>query len=383
MILGGYEVLLEQRTDVKRSSAFIVPIASILGALVIAGVFLWLTGHPTLNVYAHLVRDGYGSWYAVTDTLAQATPLIFTGLAAAFAFRMNLYNIGGEGQLYAGAIGASWAGLAIAPHVSGPIAVIVVLLAGMLGGALWIVIPALARAFFNASEIVTTLLFNYVALFLMQYLIFGSASFWRDPNSKNFPQGKPLPDNAHFPVLHFPRDFAGIDFPSGVTSVHLGLAVGILAILVVWFVQQRTAFGFDMKVVGSSERAARYAGIPIKRTVIAVLLISGGLAGLAGAGEVGGRAYALDPNGLVLGLGYTGIVVAALSRYNPFAVGLVAFLLAGLRTGADALQGATGSLRVPVAIAFMLEGAILLAALGGEVFRRNRLVVRRIREAPA
>ena len=131
------------------------------------------------------------------------------------------------------------------------------------------------------------------------------------------------------------------------------------------------------------ERAARYAGIPIKRTVIAVLLISGGLAGLAGAGEVGGTAYALDPNGLVLGLGYTGIVVAALSRYNPFAVGLVAFLLAGLRTGADALQGATGPLRVPIATAFMLEGAILLAALGGEVFRRNRLVVRRIAEAPA
>jgi simple sugar transport system permease protein len=383
VILGRYEVLLEQRADRKRSSAFIVPIASIVGALVVAGIFLALTGHPALSVYERLVRDGYGSWYAFTDTLAQATPLILTGLAAAFAFKMNLYNIGGEGQLYAGAIGASWAGLAVAPHVSGPLAVLVVLVAGMVGGAIWVLIPALARAFLNASEIVTTLLFNYVALFLMQYLIFGSASFWRDPNSKNFPQGKPLPDDAHFPLLHFPRDFAGIHFPAGVTRVHLGLVVGIVMIVGVWFLQQRTSFGFDMKVVGTSERAARYAGIPIKRTVIAVLLISGGLAGLAGAGEVGGTAYALDPNGLVLGLGYTGIVVAALSRYNPFAVGLVAFLLAGLRTGADALQGATGPLRVPIATAFMLEGAILLAALGGEVFRRNRLVVRRIAEAPA
>ncbi len=383
MIIGSYEVLLEQRTDVRRASALVVPIASILGALVIAGVFLWLTGRPALSVYARLVRDGYGSWYSISDTLGQATPLILTGLAAAFAFRMNLYNIGGEGQLYAGAIGASWAGLAIAPHVSGPVAVLAVLLAGMVGGVLWILIPAIARAFLHTSEIVTTLLFNYVALFLMQYLIFGSSSFWRDPDSKNFPQGRPLPDVAHFPQLHFPRDVAGLDFPSGLTAIHLGLGVAVLAILAVWFLQQRTSFGFDMQVVGSSERAARYAGIPIKRTVIAVMLISGGLAGLAGAGEVGGRAYALDPNGLVLGLGYTGIVVAALSRYNPFAVGLVAVLLAGLRTGADALQGATGPLRVPVAIAFMLEGAILLAALGGEVFRRNRLVVRRIREAPA
>ncbi|MFM7272204.1 MAG: ABC transporter permease [Actinomycetes bacterium] len=383
MIIGRYEVLLEQRTDVRRSSAVVVPAASIIGALVIAGIFLGLTGHPALSVYQRLVRDGYGSWYAFTDTLAQATPLILTGLAAAFAFRMNLYNIGAEGQLYAGAIAASWAGLAIAPNLPGPLAVLVVLLAGALGGALWILIPALARARFQASEIVSTLLFNYVALYLMQYLIFGSASYWRDPNSKNFPQGKPLPDVAHFPLLHFPSDVAGLRFPSGVTSVHLGLLVGLLAIVVLWFVTSRTGFGFDTRVVANSERAARYAGIPIARTVVVVLLVSGALAGLAGAGEVGGRAYALDPNGLVLGLGYTGIVVAALARYNPFAVGIVAFLLAGLRTGAEALQTASGSLRVPIAIAFMLEGAILLAALGGEVFRRNRLVVRRISEVTA
>ena len=382
MMLGKFELRLEQRATVRRSSAIIVPIVAILGALIIAGIFLTITGHPALSVYQELAKTGYGNWYGITDTLAVATPLIFTGLAAAFAFRMNLYNIGGEGQLYAGAIGASWAGLAIAPHVSGPIAVIAVLLAGMLGGAFWILIPALARALFKASEIVTTLLFNYVALFLMQYLILGSASFWRDPNSKNFPQGLEIPKSAHFPVLHFPNDMFGIDFPAGPTRVNLALVVAILAIGVVWFVIHRTGFGFDMRVVGDSEKAARYSGIPIKRTVIVVLLISGGLAGLAGAGEVGGRAYALDPSGLVLGLGYTGIVVAALARYNPFAVGLVAFLLAGLRTGAEGLQGGTGAMRVPVSIAFMIEGAILLAALGGEVFRRNRVVFRRIAVAP-
>jgi ABC-type uncharacterized transport system permease subunit len=202
MMLGKFELRLEQRTDVRRSSAIIVPTVAILGALIIGGIFLMLTGHPALSVYQELAKTGYGNWYGVTDTLSVATPLIFTGLAAAFAFRMNLYNIGGEGQLYAGAIGASWAGLAIAPHVSGSIAVIAVLLAGMLGGAFWILIPALARALFKASEIVTTLLFNYVALFLIQFLILGSASFWRDPNSKNFPQGLEIPKSAHFPVLH-------------------------------------------------------------------------------------------------------------------------------------------------------------------------------------
>ena len=243
--------------------------------------------------------------------------------------------------------------------------------------------PALARAFFATSEIVTTLLFNYVALFLMQYLIFGSSSYWRDPNSFSFPQGKPLPPVTHFPVLHFPTDLFGIGFPSGATRIHLGLAVGIGMAVLIWGLLSYTGFGYDMRVIGDSQDAARYAGIPIRRTVIIVLLVSGALAGLAGAGEVGGRAYALDPNGLVLNLGYTGIVVAALARYNPFGVVLVSILLGGLRTGAESLQSAPGDLRVPIAIAYMLEGAILLVALGGEVFRRNRLVIRRTTPEPA
>ncbi len=378
-----FEVRLERRLDVKRRTAFIVPIVSVLVALVFAGIFLALTDHPPIDVYKELFESGFATWYGFTDTLAAASPLVLTGLAAAFAFRMNLYNIGAEGQLYAGAIAASWAGLALAPDLSGPLAVSVVLFFGAIGGALWILIPALARAFFATSEIVTTLLFNYVALFLMQYLILGSSSYWRDPDSFSFPQGKPLPPVTHFPVWHFPNDLFGIEFPSGATRIHLGLAVGIGLAVLIWGLLSYTGFGYNMRVIGDSQDAARYAGIPIRRTVIIVLLVSGALAGLAGAGEVGGRAYALDPNGLVLNLGYTGIVVAALARYNPFGVVLVAILLGGLRTGAESLQSAPGNLRVPIAIAYMLEGAILLVALGGEVFRRNRLVIRRTTPEPA
>ena len=372
-----FEIRLERRLEVKRRTAFLVPVLSILVALVLAGIFLAIEGHPPIEVYRELFESGFATWYGFTDTLAAATPLVLTGLAAAFAFRMNLYNIGGEGQLYAGAIAASWAGLALAPGLAGPLAVTVVLVFGAIGGALWILIPALARAFFSTSEIVTTLLFNYVALFLMQYLIFGSSSYWRDPNSFSFPQGKPLDPVTHFPVLHFPDGLLGIEFPPGTTRIHLGLAVGLGLAVLLWGLLSYTGFGYNMRVIGDSQDAARYAGIPIRRTVIVVLLVSGALAGLAGAGEVGGRAYALDPNGLVLNLGYTGIVVAALARYNPFGVVLVSILLGGLRTGADSLQSASDDLRVPVSIAYMLEGAILLVALGGEVFRRNRLVVRR------
>jgi ABC-type uncharacterized transport system permease subunit len=383
VIVAGFDIHLERRLQIKRRTALLVPIASILVALALGAIFLALTDHPPLRVYQELFRSGFGNWYGFTDTLAAATPLVFTGLAAAFAFRMNLYNIGGEGQLYAGAIVAAWAGLALAPGLPGPLAVTVVVIGGAVGGALWVLVPALARAYFGASEIVTTLLFNYVALYLMQYLIFGSGSYWRDPNSKSFPQGKPLPDVTHFPILHFPSSsFLGIDFPPGLTRIHLGLAIGLGLALLLFVVLRWTGFGFDMRVIGDSPNAARYAGIPMVRTILIVLLVSGALAGIAGAGEVGGRAYALDPNGLVLNLGYTGIVVAALARYNPFGVVLVSVLLGGLRTGAADLQSAAGDLRVPLAIAYMLEGAILLVALGGEVFRTHRLVVRRVASAP-
>ena len=318
MIVAGRDIHLERRLQIKRRTVFVVPIVSVLVALALGAIFLALTGHPPLRVYQELFRSGFGNWYGFTDTLAAATPLVFTGLAAAFAFRMNLYNIGGEGQLYAGAIVAAWAGLAIAPGLPGPLAVTVVILGGAVGGALWVLIPALARAYFGASEIVTTLLFNYVALYLMQYLIFGSGSYWRDPNSRSFPQGKPLPDVTHFPILHFPTSsFFGIDFPPGLTRIHLGLAIGLGLAVLLFAVLRWTGFGFDMRVIGDSPSAARYAGIPMVRTILIVLLVSGALAGIAGAGEVGGRAYALDPNGLVLNLGYTGIVVAALAALQP------------------------------------------------------------------
>src|SRR5215204_2161760 len=200
-----------------------------------------------------MFKSAFTTWYGITDTLAVSIPLILTGLAAAVAFRMGLYNIGAEGQLYVGAILSSWAALAIAPGLPRPLAIVLVLGAGMLGGALWILVPAVARAWLGTSEIITTLLLNFVALYLMRYLIFGSASYWRDPASTNFPQGKPIPEEAYLPVF-------------GLTRIHLGLAVALLAAALLWALLSRTRFGYDVRVVGDSESAAWYAGIPIART---------------------------------------------------------------------------------------------------------------------
>jgi simple sugar transport system permease protein len=354
---------LERRPAPRWWHAVLAPVVSVFAALLAGAVFLLLTDRSPSTVYRALLESGFTTWFGFTDTVSVAIPLIFTGLAAAFAFRMNLYNIGAEGQLYAGAIASAWAGLALAPHLPRPAALVAVLLAGAIGGATWIVVPALTRAFLGTSEIITTLLLNYVALYLMRYLIFGSASYWRDPTSTNFPQGKVIDPKAQLAVF-------------GDTRVHWGLVVALALVVVFWAVRAFTSFGFDMKVLGDSPAAARYAGIPVARTVILVLLVSGALGGLAGAREVAGRAYTLDPNGLALSLGYTGIVVAALARYNPFAVALVAIAMGGLQNAGISLQSTPGN-HVPIAISYMLEGIVLLFALGGEVFRRHRLVLRR------
>ena len=363
MSTSRIEVRLERRLDTSVARDLLTPIVSIVVALVVAGVFLVLEGFSPLTVYQDMFEASFTTRFGFTDSVATSIPLILTGLAAAISFRMNLFNIGAEGQLYIGAIAASWAGIALAPDLPGPLAVLVVLAAGAIGGALWALPAAWFRARFGTSEIITTLMLTFVALYLMRYLIFGTDSYWRDPLSTNFPQGLNIDPVAELPLYSD-------------TRIHLGFLVGVLAAVAVWALVRFTAFGFDMDVVGSSPKAARYAGIPVSRTIIVVLLLSGMLAGLAGSVEVAGRAHALDPNGLELGLGFAGIVVAALARYNPWAVIVVAIFLGGLRNAGIALQSVPGE-RVPVEVSLMLQGAILLFAIGGEVFARNRLRIRR------
>lgn len=356
-------VHLQRRLTLDRRNEVLVPLLSVVAALVAGAVFLAIEGYEPLAVYRDLVDASFTTWFGFTDSVAAASPLILTGLAAAVTFRMKLFNIGAEGQLYLGAIGASWAGLALAGDLPRVAAALVVLAAGAVAGALWILPAALFRAWFGTSEIITTLMLTFVGLFLMRYLIFGATSFWRDPLATNFPQGRRILPEIRFDTF-------------GSTRVHWGILVGLVAVVVVWVLVRFTRVGYAMDVVGSSPAAARYAGIPVRRTIVTSLLLSGALAGLAGAAEVGGRAYALDPNGLQLGLGFTGIVVAALGRYNPWGVVIVALLLGGLRNAGVALQSVPGN-SVPDEVSQMLQGAILLFATGGEVFIRHRLVVRR------
>lgn len=361
-------VTVERRLRQPRLLAVAVPLASLAVALAIAALVLVATGHNPLASYRKLFDAAFISNGALDQTLIAATPLAFTGLAAGAAFRMRIFNIGAEGQLYMGAILGSGAGLWLGGRGgASPFVIAAMVIAGAVGGAAWASIPGVFRAFFGTSEILTSLMLNYVAGYILTYLIFQSQSYWRQTTGFNatvFPTGKPLPSNAVWPswTLH---SQGGIALP-------LGAGITVLAAVVLWLLYRRTRFGFEVQVLGDSEGAARYSGIRTRRKILAVMAISGAIAGIGGAGQVGDFSHALDgdPNGLQKqAYGYSGIVVAALARYNPFAVLLVAFLIGGLESAGNALQGAD----FPSGLVGVIQGIILFTTLGGELLVRHRV----------
>lgn len=388
-----------------------------MAAFAASAVVLLTAGKDPIATYARLLDRGFIAPGALSGMLVTATPLLLTGLAAAAAFRMRLWNIGAEGQLYLGAVGASGMGLALQGR-PGVLIIGGMILGGMLGGAAWAIIPGLLRAYFNTNEIITTLMLNYVAGLLLSYLIFDSQSYWRDLSTfsaRAFPQGKPLPDAGAWPSFNLEFDpgvvllgtaivvggawiwrqrrrvltdkrqrgtavALAVALAAAVTWLVLGSAVavtvpfgfllGILAAAMLWLFYRSTSFGFEARVLGDSPPAARYAGIRTRRVVVALMGLSGALAGLGGASEIGDFRHVLDPRGLQqAGLGYAGIVVAALARYNPFAVVVVALLLGGLANAGFSLQGPD----FPAGLVGVLQGMILFFALGGELLLRYRI----------
>jgi general nucleoside transport system permease protein len=368
-------VRFERRLDQPRWLAVAVPFGSIAVAFLLMAFVLLATGHNPGPTYRRMFDAAFFGKGALTSTLVFATPIVFTGLAAAAAFRMQLYNIGGEGQFYWGAIAAVGIALYLGDHGvdSTPVYVLAMSVAGALAGAMWAAIPALLRAFANTNEIITSLMLNYVAGFVLTYLIIDSHSYWRDTESfegQTFPLGKVIPDIAHWPTASLDV-FGGVLVPLG-----FGIALGLAAFM--WVVYWRTRFGFELQVIGDSQRAARFAGMRLRRKIVAVMCISGAIAGLGGASLEGDFAYQLDPDSLQSSFyGYTGIVVAALARYNPLAVVPVGFFIGGLLNAGFTLQGAD----FPSGLVGVMQGMILFCALGGEVLVRYR--VRFGRTAPA
>ena len=357
-------IRLERRVDQPKWLSFAVPVGSLIAALLAGSLLIAFSGNDIWGTYQRIVERAFTDDGALSSSILAATPLLFTGLAAAAAFRMGVFNIGGEGQFVMGAIAASGVGLATGESL-GAGAIPLMILAGVAAGAAWAAVVGALKAFFNTNEIIVSLMLNYIASNVAYYLIFNSESYWRllTPSGRQFPQGRPIDPSAEWMFTHI----GPIDFP-------FGFWVGVVVAAVTFVLYRNTRYGFEVKVISDAPAAAKYAGMRTRRKVIAVMALSGALAGLGGASDVGDIRHLLDPKGLrQAGYGYTGIVIAALARLNPLGVVFVSVLMGGLNNAGRSLQGPN----FPAGLVGTLQGLILFFALGGEVLARYRIRIQR------
>ena len=348
---------LKRRTQTSRAAQVLAPLAAVAVTLLLSSLLVAWAGAPVGRAYALLIEGGFGSRFAITETLTRATPLILTGLSAAVAFRARLFNIGAEGQLYAGALAAvaigglhGGEGFALHPALLFP----AMMLAAALAGALLLLGPALLKSRLGVDEVVTTLLLNFVVLLFVSWMLDGPM---KDPAAMGWPQSVVVnPDLELAKLVERSR-------------LHTGLLIALGAALLVWALLKYTALGFEMRAVGANAQAARFAGIPVTATLVKTALVSGALAGLAGAVEVAGRTSYVTLD-MSPGYGYAGIVVAMLAALNPLAVVAAAIFIAGMFVGADSMSRAVA---VPTYIADVIVAVALLAALVAAQLTRYRL----------
>jgi simple sugar transport system permease protein len=328
------------------------PAAALGATVVVASLLGAVAGADPFAVLGQIVTGATGSRLALLETLNRATPLIFTGLAVAVAFRAKLWNIGAEAQLYAGAIVAVMLGMGA---IGTPFVLPVSALAAMLVGGLLLLGPAVLKVRLGVDEVVTTLLFNFIMLLFVSYLLEGPM---KDPMGMGWPKSPALVAEARLP-----RIVEGL-------RLHWGFGLALIAAVIVWVIQTRTTLGYEMRAVGQNVRAARFAGMPVNAVILKTALLSGGLAALAGWSEVAGLKGHLSLD-LSPGFGYTGIIVAMLALLHPLAVIPAALFVAGVFVGSDAMSRSAG---VPTYIADMLLATSLLFMVLGIQLSKFRVV---------
>jgi len=330
----------------------LLPIAAIITTFILTTVLVLIVKANPLEAYYYFLVAPLSNKVSAIEVLVKATPLLLTGAAVTFAFVGGYWNIGAEGQLYAGATAATAIGLQM-HGVSPWIAIPLMIIGGFLAGVLWALIPALMKVKLSIDEVVTTLLLNSVALFIVSALL---NNVWRDPVSQ-WPQSPEIAPSAIFPKL-IPR-----------SRLHLGFLLAIITIVILWFVLTRTAFGLQIRAVGLGTDAARFAGIDVNRTMLISALVSGGIAGLAGVSEIAGIHYHLI-DAISPGYGYTGIIVATLGTLNPWGVGLAAFFIGLIDTGSQTVSRALG---VPAYLGDVIQATLLLVTLGMLLLQNYRI----------
>ena len=327
-------------------------ISAVAAGIAVLALTLVATGHDPVVALGAMWRGAFGSWDTILSAvLPRSIPLIIIGLGIGLAFRAGALNIGAEGQFYAGAIAATWAGL----HLNGwpaPLAIAALLTTSILAGVLWVAVPVLLRVRFGVLEVISTLLLNFVADALVSWMVQGPLQ----EAKRIYPQSDPIAASARLPQV-----------PG--TRLHLGLLLAIGLAVVLWVIYRRTLWGFQLRATGAGPLAAGIAGrIDTKKMLATALLLSGGIAGLAGGIEVSGVSYALFQS-LSPGYGFTGIAVALLARLDPLGTIATGLLFAALEAGAGGLQREAG---VPAVLVYLIEAVIIIVVLLSDTIARRR-----------
>ncbi|MEJ0071800.1 MAG: ABC transporter permease [Pseudomonadota bacterium] len=337
---GDLEVRLRRGAE-----AIVVPLVALGGATALFSLFLLLVGKSPLDFFALVAQGAFASWFSLQNSLQRAAPLLLTALCCAIPARLGLVVIGGEGALALGGLAAAASGVALAD--AAPLVVqLAMAAAGMIVGGLWIAMVGALRHWRGINETISSLILSYIAIALMNHFVEGPL---KDPASLNKPSTYAIPDGAM--IGNIPG-----------TDVHWGLVIGLVLCVLLWVLMSRTTFGFATRIVGGNLRAAQLQGLSVGRLILIACAIGGACAGLAGMIEVGavhGRANA----SLVVGYGYTGILVAFLARHNPLAIVPIAILFGGIVASGGLIQRRMG---LPDATILVLEGMVFVAILASE-----------------
>ena len=345
-------IKLEKRREPSMAMLVVTPVVSVLVTMLIGIVVFDLLGIDGFKAVTDIFITPLITSYKWQDVAVKAAPLIIIALGLSVANRAQVWNIGAEGQYIVGALCATGVGLAFGT-MGGPVVVTLMVAAGVIGGAAWAAVPAGLRTRFSVNEILSSLMLTYVAGHALSYLVGGP---WKDPEGRNFPVTAPLVDSQTLPVL-------------GTSTVHLGVLVAVILPFVFWYLMSRSVFGFQVRVVGSAPNAARHGGFDGKQTIWLAMIISGGMAGLAGALEFTGVLHTMDL-GFASGYGFTAIIVCFLGRLNPIGCLIAGIVLAVTYVGG---QMAQTSVKIPSSTAGIFQAMMLFLILASDILVRYRI----------
>ena len=345
------------RTHAPRGFSLLVLVASVVAGLAAVGVVFAASGVNPFYALGKIFAGSFGSSFGLGETVTKAIPLILIGSGLALAFRAKFWNIGAEGQLLAGATVATWIGLNV--HLPGPLLIALMFAAGFAAGAAWGTLLALLKSRFGVNEVISSLMLNYIAYELITLLITGP---WKGKTQHGFPYTDDLSPAASLWLIPGTRIHA------------LTLALALTAAVLLFVFLRATRFGYELRVMGENPEAARYAGINFLGVSLVMMAVSGGVAGLAGVGEVAAIHHHLSyPTAISSGYGYTAIIVAWLAKLNPLAAIASGLFFAGILVGGDAIQVSLG---LPAATVQVFNGMLLVFLIGGNFFLANRVEVK-------